>query len=346
MQSLTPVLPGTLAPGATRTSEGVRALPGVRTDAPAAARAPVVATPASVLRGGLRDWNPQLNQHVAGAQRTIGYLDEVSGQLRQLRHDVSARLAGREPQAGAAAETLQQFARTWRERPAATAGRLSPRLAYGEGEAPQRFTVRGLTLQALRTGEKETLAFALGGAARSQPTVLVEPGLDDEALVQRFDQALAASRIRVRRDDSGSLVFSTPESAWPQVRDTLAVRGGGIRFPTGQFNRVRVDAEPDALQPQHWRLDDPAAMRDTLAQVVQALDAVRQARSDVEHALDAAGAALEAAQPGETADAAAAFVRRFEALARERGYASHQSVAASLLGVHRERVQALLTLRD
>ncbi|MES2351404.1 MAG: hypothetical protein V4641_27835, partial [Pseudomonadota bacterium] len=73
--------------------------------------------------------------------------------------------------------------------------------------------------------------------------------------------------------------FSTPESSWGNVRDTIAVQGGGTRFPTGQMNRVKAEAEAPAVDPDSWQTSDVDSIRTTLQQVVQALAQVELRRA-------------------------------------------------------------------
>lgn len=333
-----------IASGKPRGEGAVKALSGVAAGGTSKPPAPTVEARAPP-RGGLRAWNTQLNRQSAAAQQALGFLDEMASQLQGLKGDLSPKLAARDPgvsdQLGS---KLEHFNRIWRGRQAASGGSLDGRLAYSPGEpAAQRFTVRGLDLRSLRSGEREMLSFAV--PVGQPPPMVVEPGLSDEALVRRLDQSLAAADIRVARGEQDALVFSTPESAWPALRDSLAVKGGGIRFPTGQFNRVRTDPEPDLLQPQSWRVDGSPALRQTLQQVLQALDAVREARTAVSSALADADRWLDAVRSPDDALWAGSLAARFEALARQSDYHAYSSIGAALIGVRRERVLALLALR-
>lgn len=344
MQITAAVSPG-LATVKPRGGEAIQALPGARRiDAPEAAPAHDTAAPS---RGGLRAWSTGLNHHVAGAQQALTFLDELAGPLQGIKAELGSKLvackSGRSPTLDG---RFAQLNRSWRERANASGGHLDGRLRYTPGApAAQRFTVRGLDLQALRAGDREMLSFEVGTSHQRPPPVLIEPGLSDEELVRRFDHALAGVGIRVSRGERDSLVFSTPEADWPHVRDTLAVKGGGLRFPTGRFNRVRTDAEPDVLQPQTWNVDDAVSMHQTLQQVLQAQVAARQARDAVTGALAEAGRWLDGAQPKDDALWARSFAAKFQTLGREPGYQALAEVSDALVGVRRDRVLSLLALR-
>lgn len=345
MQAIGPVLPSGIRSGSARGSEAIRT-PAVPVRG-AVETALAAVEPAALPRAGLRRWNTQLNRQFAGAQQSLAFLDDLAGQLRGLNGELGNRLAVRDPASSDALNArLQRLDRTWRDRLAASGGCLNPQLAYSATEpAEQRFTVPGLNLRTLQSGDKEMLAFAVDGVGPAPATVFVEPGIPDDELVQRFDRALAPARIRVRADEQGSLVFRTPEVVWGAVRDSLAIKGAGIRFPTGQFNRVRVDPEPEALQPQTWTVADVHGLRHTQQQVLRALEAVRHAREDVTRSLAEAGRRLDRMRPADEPVWAAGFAAQFASLLHESSYEAFASIGASSSGVHRERVQALLALR-
>jgi hypothetical protein len=346
---LLPIATTGVAAGSARGSTAVRAVAVDRAVVPTAMPADI-SSDTALPRSGLRGWNTQLNRQVADAQQALSFLDDAAGQLQDLRGDLSNRLAGRAPRGDSApvADKLRRFDASWRTRPSATSGSLGPQLEFSSPQpAVQRFTVRGLDLRSLQRGDPETLSFTVSTApSTAQPLpVQLAPGLSDDAIAQRFDQALAAANIRVKQGDDGSLQFSVREGDWPAVRDSLAVKGGGKRFPTGQFNRVRTDAEPEAVQPQQWKADDADAMRQTLQQVLQALDRVREAKGAVGGELARAGQQVQDAAPADGADWARATAQDFAALANQTGYDAFSSITAALVGVRKDRVLSLLSLR-
>lgn len=330
------------------------AAPRTRASGPAHAPAPAPARAAAAgavdavvpaadaaKRGGLRIGDDGLNRRLAGAQATLRFLDELDGGLRRFAARVDEALADGADDPGRAEESRLQLDAIWRRRRAASGGSLGPRLDYTAAPAQQRFTLPGADLRALRTGAAETLQFSLAGTPRQPLPVVVEPGLAPEALVRRFDHAFAASGIRVAHDGD-ALVFSVSEAQWPAVRDSLAVRGGGIRFPTGQFHRVHPAAEPDALPLDGWSVENASASRRTRQQVRGALELVQRARSEAGRALADAGRELE--RQGAAGDGAwaASFALRFEQWGSDPGFRSFRSVAGGLSGVQRDRVTSLL----
>jgi len=345
-----PALPATIASRADTRADAAARAP-IDVDAVATAVAPTAVPPATAApvvrvaapsRGGLSAWDPQFHGQLADAQRALSFLEQAASQLQGLKADLSGRLAGRAVSDAQLGSTLRQFASTWSRRAQDAGASLSPRLDY-EQPATQRFTVRGLSLASLRGGDRETLAFALG-AGRAPMTVQLEPGLADDEIVQRFSQALAPAGIDVAAGDGDALVFSTAESAWPSVRDALAVRGGGIRFAAGQTVRVRADAEPAAVQPETWQAGDAEQLRRTLQQIVQALERVRVARENVSRALAAMSSGVHDPPPLADPASAPTLVGAFVAAIGQPGFASFSPVTAALSGISRDRVLSLLAL--
>ncbi|AKJ30342.1 hypothetical protein [Caldimonas brevitalea] len=324
----------------------LRRAPG--TDRPAAAAAgstQATATSAPLAGAGLRGWQPQFNGQVAGAQQALGFLDEADSQLQQLKATLSGKLAKGEAGDSGTAEALQRFEALWRRRSEASAASLDGQLAYqGKGGARQQFKIRGLDLKAVRAGAAETLAISVGASGQRAVRVHIDPALGDAEVAARLDQALAPIGIRAGLDTQGRLGFSTPETNWPAVRDGLAMQGGGIRFPSGRFHSVRTEPEPQAVRPEGWQGNDRAALRQTLQQVVDALDRVRRSRDAIQQALDEAARQVDPPVAAVEGSWASTFTAEFESASREPGYQLLSAIAPALIGIDRQRVMALLGL--
>jgi hypothetical protein len=339
---------------------------GTSLPAPVDAPSEVLWTPSTVSfsRRALSAVDPGLNERISGAQQAIEFLDGLAAQLAELRGHLSMQLAQAKSggtNAGAADTPMdstvldtqiQRFNEFWLGRTAATAGTLDSQLGFSApGEARQRFTMRGLNMDSLRAhGSPETLYFSVGG--KGQPaasSVAIEPALSNAALVHRFDRALAPSGIRARQDAQGVLSFSMLESAWPNVRDTLAVMGEGRRFSTGRFNQLRLVAEAPVLRPEEWGTTDIAALRQTRQDVFKAQGVVRRARLVVAQALADAGDQLEGqgAPAGPAASEAAAwcteFTKIFERAAGRSDYLAMSSITSAMMGISRQCVMTVLS---
>lgn len=308
------------------------------------------------LRVARHDWNPDRNQQTADAQRTLEYLERMSGQLQQLKNTLSAQLAslraeaGRHPAVqqnpgtnGAAERQLQSLDDLWRQRELQTGGSLDSQLRFiAEGAAQRRFSIRGLDTAALAGGERETLSFSVGQGRTGPVTVTLEAGATLQDNVKKLDRALTPLGIGVALNGAGETVFSVPESQWAQVRDALAIKGGGIRLPGGQAHRARTEPQEEAITPAHWGTGDAAALRSTLQEVTQALEHVRRVAQQVRETLERAKQAT-----AQAADAAwaSAFAAEFGERAQAPDYEVYAAIAPALVSVNRSRVVSLLTLK-
>ncbi len=345
-QTLSPTAsaPGIAGAGAGPADGTALGLDGER----AATATPVTPTPtaAAPLRRGINQGNVPQQGDISGAQQALDFLEQSAAQLRSLKSDLSAKLAAHQVRDGTIEARVRQFSSTWRTRQSASGGTLDARLAYGRKPSQQRFTVRGMNLAHLRSGGREVLAIAVGASAQSLRSVRLEPGLSDDEITQRFDEALAPAGVRVSTDDDGNLAFSTAETDWAGVRDSFAVQGGGMRFPAGQLNRIKAEPEAPAIDPDSWQTSDADALRQTLQQVVQALAQVEQAIAAVNGALSQASSALPAAATAGTDQAGMGQVaQNFVTTTSQPGYQSLLSITSALAGISRERVVSLLGLR-
>jgi hypothetical protein len=308
--------------------------------------APAARSSTASLKHGLNNWDHQLQGEISNAQQTLDYLERSSSQLQALKSELAAKLAARQGREGQVEARVRQFSNTWRQRASASAGSLDAQLGYTSPQsAQQQFSIRGLTMASLQEGPQEVLAFSVGGANQALRSVNIEPGLSESEIVSRFDRALMPSGIGVKLGENGELVFSTSEAAWANVRDSLSVRGSGIRYPTGQMSRVRTDAEPAAIAPEEWQTGDVEALRATLQQVVQALAQLQAARSSVSLALAQATGRVAKAQPVQESVSMDTLAENFTQKASQPGYESLLAISSALVGISRERVVALLGLK-
>jgi len=311
-----------------------------------AAPAKLLAGSRGSVRSGLNQWDPGLNQQLSRAQQALAFVDQIESRLQGLKSDLSARLAD-DRSAGdpALAGKLRDFADSWSKRQATSGGGLDGQLAFdAAGSARQSFKIRGLDRNALQSGDKETLAFSVGGIGQRLLVVSIEPGLSEDALVRRFDQALAPADIRVTGDGQGGLTFSVAESAWPAVRDSLSVKGAGKRFPSGQLVQVKTDAAPAAIRPGNWGSEGTEVQRQTLQQVINALSKVRHAREVINRALAELGRRVTDRAASSDQDWALAFAADFESIALQPVYQIYSAIAPALVSISRDRVVSLLAL--
>ena len=292
---------------------------------------------ASKLSGGLQD-------QVARAQQALDYLDRVSTQLEALKSELTSRLASTRtaaprPQLDA---QVRQLAQTLSSRRKSGGGSVDNNLNYSTKPAVQRFRIRGLDVDSVRRSAPQSISFSVGGAGGPQMGVNIEPDQSNQEVARALDRALAPMGVHASLDENGELVFSTPESNWSSVKDSIAVSGRG---------RVTTEEVPANLAPQQWgvggdggaQVGNPDALRQSLREVVQALERVHRSQSAASNALAAASNEVaEAETPPPDVELAAGD---FSKAAANTDYESLVALTSALVGVSRDRVLALLGLR-
>ncbi len=311
----------------------------------AATATPVNPTPtaAAPLRRGLNNWDQPLQRDISGAQQALDFLEQSAGQLRSLKADLSARLANRQRADGSLESNVRQFGNTWRSRSVASGGTLDSQLNFSNENTRTRFTVRGMNVANLRQGGREVLALSLGG--QNLRSVVLEPGMNDQQIALRFDDALAPAGVRVKLAEDGQLEFSAAENEFAAIRDSLAVQGNGQRFPAGQLNRLRAEPETPVIEPDTWQTSDAEGLRATLQQVLQALAQVEKSIASVRSALGQANARVSSTAPNISTEGMELVADKFVDTAQQPGYQSLLSITSALSGISRERVVSLLRLR-
>ncbi|MFT3857277.1 MAG: hypothetical protein QM742_07190 [Aquabacterium sp.] len=313
---------------------------------PAPARSPSSEAPRPPA--GLRALDTTLQGRVAGAQQALSFLDALHRNLQSLRsallHEADA------PTVSARWDALEA---TWQTRQVQSGGTLDAQLRHHpDGLAPCRFSIQGLNAHTLSQGREESLSLFAGMPPRRIGTWLVDPqaALADQA--RQLDRALAGSGLRASASGEDRLVLSLPEADWPRLRDTLAIQGEGIRFPSGQRHAVRTQPDADAIRVAAWRRKTDVP--DTLATLERAQASLHAARQSVRQTLAAVQipgrSDADTAPSGQSIQAegqwARQFVDRFSEQAARSDFAMLHALSPALLGVSRQRVLGLLSLKD
>lgn len=294
-----------------------------------------------------------LQNSVARAQQAVDYLEQVAGQLENLKGEISARLSGAgnvqrsSQQRGGQRQQLdsavRQLASTLAARKSSAGGGVDANLNFDGQPAQQRFRIRGLDIETLQQNAPQTVAFSVGGVGGPQLAVTIGTDQSSEEAARTIDRAVAPLGVRAGLDN-GNLVFSTAESNWPAVRESIAVSGRG---------RVATEEVAPALAPQQWTIGgggggnsgvgNADALRQSLREVVQALERVRRSQDAASTALsNASSQVITATTPPPEVELA---TEDFASAAASTNYDSLLALSSALVGVSRERVLALLGLR-
>jgi hypothetical protein len=300
-------------------------------DSRAITRTPPTSAP---LKRGI-DWNQNLQSEVSRAQQALDYLERVASQLEALKAELSAKLTGRGNPSRQIEARARQLGSMLEGRRTQGGGGIDAQLDFNDAQpAQQRFRIKGLDVATLQASAPQTLGFSVGAMGGPQLSATIEPGMTPEEIAQRLDRTLSPVKVRVSLDEKKELVFATPEAEWVGVKDAIAVTGRG---------RVETVEDKPVIAPEQWELGNPDALRQSLREVVQALARVRRAQ-------DAAAAALSmamanTAQPEVPTAELAMIAQDFSTTAASHDYESLLALTSALVGVSRERVQALLGLR-
>lgn len=347
----------------TRTNASARLTPASAlkrvddTDKSAAGNAAATEAPLRSNGSGASQVDSALQDQVARAQQALDYLDRVSTQLESLKSELTAKLASatrggmrqqasgqQTSQQASAAQQLEakvrQLAHTLSSRKKSAGGSVDSNLTYTRKPATQSFRIRGLDVNSLKQNAPQNVAFSVGSIGGPQTSVNIEPDQSSDEVAQALDRALAPMGVRASLDQDGQLVFSTAESNWSSVKDSIAISGRG---------RVTTDEVTPALAPQQWGIGNGNgdsgnidALRQSLREVVQALERVQHSQAAASDALSSATVQVAAAEtPPPDVQLAA---DDFSSAASNTDYDSLLSLTSALVGVSRERVLALLGL--
>ncbi len=280
-------------------------------------------------------WNTRLQGDVARAQQALDYLQRVAAQLEALKADLSAKIAGRSDPARQIEARAQQLASSLAARGKQGGGGIDNQLDFRSAEpARTRFRIRGFDVATLQSGGQQTYAFSVGSAGGPNLTATLEAGMTPDEIAARLNRTLTPVKVQVSLDSKQELVFTAPESEWVGIKDAIAISGRG---------RVDTVEEPPVIAPEQWNIGNPDALRQSLREVMQALARVRRSQEAASAALSAAMAATS--QPAVPEAELLAITGDFAATATSHDYQSLLAITSALVGVSRDRVQALLGLR-
>lgn len=320
-----------------------------RNDVTVESRQDVQSEVATTARSRSRsDWrySGQLNQQLTAAQRALDFVDELAKKLEELKSTLSGELAAPRLDRDKLAEQVGSVQRQWQSRNAASGGSLDHRMQFRmAGDARQTFSIRGLDIDSLTSGQDETLVFVTGMPGAQPAAVKVGAQQGTSSLLSTLGRALGPSGIQPQLDEQGQLQFAVDEAIWQTVRDRFSLRGGGIRFPAGQPQHLRLDPAADSLQPAGWQVADHASARQTLQKVLRAIDQLQLSRQAIARSMAEVREAIAKLSNMSEQVWADNFVTEFNArFNRESRQGNLFEVVPALLGVSRYRVLSLLSL--
>lgn len=106
----------------------------------------------------------------------------------------------------------------------------------------REFSITGLNLLAPAARDEHLELILLGGRPLRVGLCIKGDSYQD-ARIRQVGRAFARAGMRSRADEDGKLVFSVPIEQWKAINGQLYIRGGGIRIPTGE--PIKLKLEPD-----------------------------------------------------------------------------------------------------
>jgi hypothetical protein len=282
-------------------------------------------------------FDAQTPARLVANDRSAVYLAQLSGALANCKLSLARVAAGQDSRAQAASDIATARA-LWHGRAAMTQSMLDARLKVKDrAGAAEKFTVRGLQAATLENGGKETLSFSWGiNGTVSQATI--DPSQPASTQIRGLCAAFTNLGIAATVEE-GELVLNVPPSLQDKL-SALMVRGGGHRYPAGQFVPLRLGAAAQAIDPDPWDARDATQTRASLERVLDACDKVETARHYVE--AQASALAEQIAPDWGQTERVAAFAQQFARNASKEGYGQVAGLMAAVAGFDRERVRSLL----
>lgn len=106
----------------------------------------------------------------------------------------------------------------------------------------REFSITGLNLL-VPAGRDEHLELILLGGRPVRAGLSIKGDSFQDVRVRQVGRAFARMGIRSRANEEGGMVFSVPIEQWKTVNGHLYIRGGGVRIPTGE--PIKLKLEPD-----------------------------------------------------------------------------------------------------
>lgn len=226
---------------------GVRAQAQLRdTAALRRERVPLAQGGAPRQAGKLAELSLQLNRQSSALQSAHFYLSEVAEHMTGLKRDVGRSLAAPSKQVAPDLEVIGRSVARLNDL-LDQRSRLSSASLDGELnlslQAPlrSRFSIKGLeSLHRVLASGSEALLFNAGRHLPGPIAVVLDDGMSERQLLQRFNASLAQAGLHVEVNAQETLRFSAVDSQWQRLKDQLSIQGEDKLFAKSGFTRVET----------------------------------------------------------------------------------------------------------
>ncbi|MNF64607.1 hypothetical protein D3C84_463470 [compost metagenome] len=119
----------------------------------------------------------------------------------------------------------------------------------------REFRINGLNLL-VPAGRDEHMELLLLGGRTQRVGLCLRGDSSHEARLRQVGRAFARLGIRSHQHGDGGMVFSVPIEQWKAVNGQLYLRGGGVRIPTGEPIKLKLEPDISWRELSHWKLAD------------------------------------------------------------------------------------------
>lgn len=209
-------------------------------------RAPLAQGVAPRQAGKLAELSLQLNRQSSALQSAQSYLSEVAEHMSGLKRDVGRSLAASSnhivPDLDVLGRSLARLNDLLDQRSRLSSASLDGELNLSlQAPLRSRFSIKGLeSLHHVLASGSEALLFNAGRHLPGPIAVVLDDGMSERQLLQRFNASLAQAGLHVEVNDQQALRFSAVDSQWQRLKDQLSIQGEDKLFAKSGFTRVET----------------------------------------------------------------------------------------------------------
>lgn len=196
--------------------------------------------------GKMADLSLQLNRQSSALQSAQLYLSEVAEHMTGLKRDVGRSLAASSkhvaPDIDVIGRSVARLNDLLDQRSRLSSASLDAELNLSlQAPLRSRFSIKGLeSLHSVLASGSEALLFNAGRHLPGPVAVVLDDGMSERQLLQRFNASLAQAGLHVEVIDQEALRFSAADSQWQRLKGQLSIQGEDKLFAKTGFTRVDV----------------------------------------------------------------------------------------------------------
>ena len=192
----------------------------------------------------LAELSLQLNRQSSALQSAQFYLSEVAEHMNGLKREVGRNLAAKQmaPDSAVIGRSVARLNDLLDQRSRLSSASLDAELNLNlQGPLRSRFSIKGLeSLHSVLASGSEALLFNAGRHLPGPIAVVLDDGMSERQLLQRFNGSLAQAGLHVEVNDQEALRFSASDSQWQRLKGQLSIQGEDKLFAKSGYTRVET----------------------------------------------------------------------------------------------------------